>query len=666
MQHGGLTSSEAAARLAEYGPNTLPEARRATLIGRFLGQFRSPLIYLLLAALVFDVLLWIHEGAKGFPLESAAIAAILLFNAGLGTLQEFRAEQALKEISELAAPQSTVMRDGRFVTIPSSAIVPGDLVRIEAGDRVPADGLILSAEDLRIDESILTGESIPVDRVSGEQVSSGTLVVRGKALFEVQRTGRASTLGRLAVAVETMDVSQTPLEKRLRQFGTRIAMWIGALAVLVAGLGIGIEGISEADRVIMFAVALAVAAVPEGLPAVLTLTLAMGVQRMASRKAVVRRMAAVEALGTVTVIATDKTGTLTENAIVVKALECQDQDQAIMASILANDAESDSTAGDPMDIAFIRLAEERGINVREARAKNPIVYKKPFDSEWKYELVRTSEGGVYVKGAPEALFELCGMNDEDRSRWTAKVEMHAEKGYRVLGLAAGSREDGNTLNFLGIALLWDPPRPEVPDAIRQSKEAGIRVIMITGDHPGTAEAVSHAVGISSPSVMLGSEFANLSVLDRIKVAKTTNIFARVTPEQKLQIVQTLQELGEIVAVTGDGVNDAPALKKADVGVAMGQRGSSVSREVADLVLLDDNFATIVAAIEEGRSIYENIQKFLRFLFSTNIALVALILGGALGSAVLGLRDELGHFLLPLTAVQLLWINLVADGPPPLR
>lgn len=662
MEYRGLTTSEAAAKLVEYGPNTLPEPARATILARFLGQFRSPLIYLLLAALIFDFVVWIHEGASGFPLESMAIGAILFLNAALGTLQEFRAERALKEIGELAAPHSSVLRDRRFVTIPSSQIVPGDLVRIEAGDRVPADGTLLSTEGLRIDESVLTGESVPVDRELGEMVSSGTLVVRGKALVGVQTTGPKSMLGRLATAVESIDDSQTPLEKRLRHFGTKVAMWVGALAVFVAALGIGLEGISEADRVIMFAVALAVAAVPEGLPAVLTLTLALGVQRMASRKAVVRRMAAVEALGSVTVIATDKTGTLTENAMVVKSLDCEDQDMAILASILANDAESDGSAGDPLDLAFVRLAAERGFDVQSLRAKHSIVHKRPFDSEWKYELVKTADGGTYVKGAPEALFELCQLSEEDRSKWAARVEHQAENGYRVLGLAAGSESQGGTRQFLGIVLLWDPPRAEVPDAIRHAVEAGIRVAMITGDHPGTASAVSRAVGISSDSVMLGSEFAGLSEAGRIEAARSTSVFARVAPEQKLQIVETLQGLGEIVAVTGDGVNDAPALKKSDVGVAMGMRGSSVSREVSDLVLLDDNFATIVAAIEEGRSIYENIQKFLRFLFSTNVALVVLILGGALGSALLGLRDEFGHFLLPLTAVQLLWINFVADGP----
>ncbi|MCS6868987.1 cation-transporting P-type ATPase [Thermus sp.] len=653
----GLTSEEARRRLREYGPNALPEKPPEPFWRKFLRQFQSPLIYLLLFALVVDLGLWLAEGARGLPLESLAILAILLLNATLGAFQEKRSEEALKHLKALAEPMAWVLRDGRFQHLRSREIVPGDLVRLEAGDRVPADGVLLEAQTALVDESVLTGESVPVEKEEGAEVYAGTLLVRGRALLQVTRTGLRSAMGRIAGLLAEMEEEKTPLERRLEAFGHRVARWVILLALVLVLLGFLLEGFSA--KVILFAVALGVAAVPEGLPAVLTLALALGVERMARRQAVVRRLAAVEALGSVTVIATDKTGTLTENRMEVEGVVGPDPEGALLAMVLCNDADLATGAGDPLELGLLRYAAER-LDVARVRSENPRLSERPFDSAWKYMRVTTPQGS-FLKGAPEVLIPRLALGEEERARWLAEAEAHAQKGFRVLALAFGEGEREEGLAFLGLVLLLDPPRPEVPEAVRRVQEAGVRVVMITGDHPATALAVARRVGIPAEVVATGEEIAGLSDEELLEV----DVFARVRPEDKLRIVEAFQKAGEVVAVTGDGVNDAPALKRADVGVAMGQRGSDVSREVADLVLLDDNFATIVAAIEEGRSIYENIQKFIRFLFSTNLSEVLVVALGMVFAAWLGLRDAAGHLLLPLTAVQILWINLVTDGLPAL-
>jgi len=440
------------------------------------------------------------------------------------------------------------------------------------------------------------------------------------------------------------------------------------LSVLIAGAGLYIESWARLGHVLLFAVALAVAAVPEGLPAVLTVTLSLGVERMAKRKAVIRRLSAVEALGSVTVIATDKTGTLTESKMFVKDLDTPDTARALHAMTLANDAELGTGAGDPLELALLDYAQSQGIDIALLHARSPRRSLLPFDSIRKYMRVTVEEQGQlvsYLKGAPEVLIARSTLTAVERRNWEEKAEAYAREGFRVLALGwrAGAGEED--IHFLGLAMLWDPPRPEVPQAIRHAQAAGIRVVMITGDHPATALAVATEVGIPQSRVLTGLDLEEFSDNELRRAVKETNVFARVAPEHKLRLVEALKAGGEVVAMTGDGVNDAPALKRADVGVAMGQRGSDVSREVAHLVLLDDNFATIVAAIEEGRGIYENIQKFIRFLFSTNLALVLLVVGGAVGSYLMGLEDAGGGLLLPLTAVQLLWINIIADGPPAL-
>jgi len=666
--HSGLSADEAQRRLRQFGANALPEARTTPIWRRVLKQLRSPLIGLLLFALLFDLGTWAYEGMHGTPAEAIAILSILVLNAGLGSFQEFRSEQALAQLKAMAAPQAWVLRDGRLQHIASADIVPGDLLRVTAGERIPADGRLLEAQGMLIDEAVLTGESVPIDKAIDERALSGTLVVRGKGMLEVSATGANSAMGRLAGMLSGIESEKTPLEKRLAVFGMQIARWVGALAVTLIVVGVAAEGLGRFEEMVLFAVALAVAAVPEGMPAVVTLTLALGVQRMARRKAVVRRLSAVEALGSVTVIATDKTGTLTENRMRVHELLSERRHEALQAMALANDAEPDAAAGDPLEIGLLAFAREQGIDIHALRASHPRVSQRVFDSSWKFMRVTIDNGHELqslLKGAPEVLLGRCNLDPAARDHWLARAEAAANDGYRVLALAQGVGEAESDLQLLGLILLWDPARAEVADAMRTVRKAGVRVIMITGDHPGTARAVARQIGMEHEHVVTGAEIDALDSAQLRNIARDTTVFARVSAEHKLRLIEALQANGEIVAMTGDGVNDAPALKRADVGIAMGQRGSDVSREVADLVLLDDNFATIVGAIEEGRGIYENIQKFIRFLFSTNVALVILVVGGAILAYAQNLREDSGMLLLPLTAIQLLWINFIADGPPAL-
>jgi Ca2+-transporting ATPase len=646
----------------------LPEHAPDPLWRRFVRQFQSPLIYILLFALAFDLGLWIYEGAHAWPIEATAIGLILLFNAALGLYQEQRSEAALTRLKALAGAQAWVLRDGHLVRLPSHALVPGDAVRLEAGDRVPADGTLMDVRGAMLDESILTGESIAVDKSDGDEAFSGTLLVRGKAYLEVTRTGRSSAMGRLATMLSDIEAAKTPLERRVDQLGRQIARGVLALAAALGVVGIVAEGVGRAPQIVIFAVALAVAAVPEGLPAVLTVALALGVERMARHRAVVRRLSAVEALGSVTVIATDKTGTLTESRMDVRTLDASDMPRALAAIVLANDADLTTGAGDPLELGLLRHAAAHGVDIAQLRQEHPRISERPFDSAWKFARVTVQAHGrlvSYLKGAPEILLGRCTLSTEDRASWAEKADAYAREGFRVLAVAWAEGDTEEQLALLGLVLFWDPPRPEVPDAVARARAAGIRVVMITGDHPATALAVAHLIGIPGVRVLTGEDLADYEGAALIEALGEVNVFARVRPEQKLQLVELLQAQGEIVAMTGDGVNDAPALKRSDVGVAMGQRGSDVSREVADLVLLDDNFATIVGAVEEGRGIYENIQKFLRFLFSTNLSEVLLIAAGAVLAFAIDLRDDSGALMLPLTAAQILWINLMTDGVPAL-
>ena len=666
----GLSSAEARRRLREHGPNALPEAAHTPGWLRFVRQFRSPLVLLLVFALAFDLATWLVNGAAGFPVQAGIIALVLLLNAGLALVQESRSEQALARLAQLAAPHAWALRDGRLVRVPAAELVPGDVARVEAGERIPADGALLEARGFAVDEAVLTGESLPVDKQRTDPAYSGTLAVRGSGLLEVSATGPASHMGKLAASVAGIELAPTPLERRLDAFGRRIARWVIGIAALVLAGGVLAEGLARVDEVFLFAVALAVSAVPEGMPAVVALTLALGVQRMARRNAVVRRLQAVEALGCVTVIATDKTGTLTENRLSVRSFEAPEEAEALLALVLVNDAHLGSSAGDPLDVALLQHAVARGADPAALRGAWRRVDEQPFDSMWKFMRVtalRDGERASFWKGAPEVILERTALAPAERMHWEARAAALAAGGERVLGLARGAGDGERGLRFLGLVGLWDPPRAEVPEAIRSAQAAGVRVLMLTGDHPATALTVARTLGIAGDDarVVTGNELAALAPAALGDAVARHAVFARVSPQHKLAIVEALSAAGEIVAVTGDGVNDAPALKRADVGVAMGQRGSDVAREVADLVLLDDDFASIVAAIREGRSITANIQKFIRFLFSTNAAELLLVVAGTLGAWALGLREASGALLVPLTAVQILWVNFVTDGPPAL-
>jgi Ca2+-transporting ATPase len=665
----GLSTADARARAVQYGSNALPEHASTPLWRRVLQQFASPLIYLLLFALAFDVAMWVHDGLQGWPVEAVAIGAILLLNAALGVYHEARSESALARLKALGGHRAWVLRDGRAVHLPTHAIVPGDWIRLEAGDRVPADGTLTRARGALLDESILTGESVPVDKGDDDEAFSGTLLVRGTTFLIVTRTGASSAMGRLASTLGEIDAAATPLERRVDALGRRIARAVLLLAAALGLLGLAAEGLARAPQTLIFAVALAVAAVPEGLPAVLTVALARGVERMARHRAVVRRLSAVEALGSVTVIATDKTGTITANRMEVRALDVVDPARALDAIVLANDADLDTGAGDPLDLGLLRYAADQGADVAAIRHRSRVVATRPFDSAWKFAGVTIDVDGrhvSYVKGAPEALLARCAPESPDGRTWAERADAHARDGLRVLAIAQADGEiDDARLTMLGFALFWDPPRPEVAGAVRLAHDAGIRVAMVTGDHPSTALAVARQIGLPASRALTGDEIAAIEPSALAAATAEVDVFARVRPEQKLRLVEALQRGGAVVAMTGDGVNDAAALKRADVGVAMGQRGSDVSREVADLVLLDDNFATIVGAVDEGRGIYENIQTFLRFLFSTNLSEVLLVAGGLVLAFALDLRDRAGALVLPLTAAQILWINLVTDGLPAL-
>ncbi len=665
----GLSTAEALERLRSVGPNSLPPPPRPSLVRRFARQFASALIYLLLLALALDLCAWVYAGGRGLPVEAFAILAVLLLNAGLGVLQEYRSEGALAELERIGSPRVWVRRDDRLEQVPVVELVPGDLVRLEAGDRVPADGHALRPEALAVDESTLTGESLPVGKSDVAELHSGTLVVSGRTDLVVTATGAASALGRLAHSLAAIQTTKTPLELRVDALGRQLSRYVALLSVALVGVGIAVEGVAHLPAVVMFAVAFAVAVVPESMPAMMTLSLALGVQRMARKNAVVRRLAAVEALGSVTVIASDKTGTLTSNHIVVERLQSEKEDEALLALVLANDAEHLTEAGDPLERGLVEYVASRGADVGALRAANPRVSSEPFDSRSRTMRVTVERaGGVlesYVKGAAEVVLGCSSLDDGARRIWTERAEADAKRGFKVLGVAKGASSTRTELEFLGLVSLWDAPRPEALAAVRSAEAAGIRVLMVTGDHPETARVIGERVGIRSEHAVTGAELDALSNDEFRAVVARTRIFSRLLPEHKLRIVQALQADGEIVAMTGDGLNDAPALKQADIGVAMGKRGSAVAREVADIVLLDDQFSTIVSAIEEGRIIYRNIMNFIRFTSSSNMALMVLVLGGAFGSMFLGLCDAQGGVLLPLTALQVLWINFMGDGPPAL-
>jgi len=679
----GLTATEARQRLVAHGPNRLPDVRSRTPLWRFLAQFHNVLIYVLLGAAGVTAALqhWVDTGV---------ILAVVLANAVIGYLQEGKAEAAMAAIRGMLAPRAAVLRDGKRVTVDGAGIVPGDIVLLEAGDKVPADLRLLEARGLSAQEAILTGESVPVEKTAdpvmaaaplGDRKSmlwSGTLVTHGTARGLVVATGTGTEIGRIGGLLAGVEQLTTPLVAQMDHF----ARWLTFLILLASGLLLAygyFVGHHEFSAMFMVVVGLAVAAIPEGLPAVMTITLAIGVQAMARRHAIVRRLPAIEAIGSVSVICTDKTGTLTRNEMVVAAAETpegaveiagdgyapegaitpgRDLSRLARAAALCNDAALHRrdglwmVEGDPMEGALLAFAGKTGSDVA-ARRLDAI----PFDSRHRFMAVLT-EGAAgrltHVKGAPERVLRMCA--GIDLRHWHERADALARRGLRVLALAErteeGARIDAASLEgslaFLGLVGLIDPPRPEAIAAVAECRAAGIRVKMITGDHAGTAAAIAEQIGLANPHrVLTGADLDRLDDAQLALEVASVDVFARTSPEHKLRLVTALQAHGLTVAMTGDGVNDAPALKRADAGIAMGLKGSEAAKEAADLVLADDNFATIAAAVREGRTVYDNLKKVISWTLPTNA-----------GEAMVLVVALLAGLALPVTAVQILWVNLI--------
>jgi Ca2+-transporting ATPase len=678
----GLDEQTVARQRARWGENRLPAAPRRRVAAMLWGQVSDFMIAVLVAAAVI-------AGLLGEWVDAAAIVAIVVLNAVLGTLQEWRAEAALAALARLSEPHAKVLRDGQVLTVEAAALVPGDVVLLEAGMRVPADVRLLEARALRTDESALTGESVPVDKDPDRAVEAaagvadrhnvahlGTLVTAGRATGVVVATGTSTELGRIAQLLARASRPMSPLQVRLARFGRRLAYAVLAICAVIFVLGV-LRGEAPLSM-FLTAVSLAVAAIPEALPAVIAIALAFGAARLAREAALVRRLPAVETLGSVTVICSDKTGTLTENRMRVERVEpvSADARTALLAAcVLNNDAtigDDGSLLGDPTETALLARARQERLDPVALRAAAPRFAELPFDSERKRMATvhRDAAGRVtIVKGAPESVLPLSThawvhgtAAPLDRAHWQALAESLAADGLRVLAFAqrrddtpdAGAPVAEQGLALLGLVALLDPPRENVAAAVAECRSAGITPLMITGDHPATALAIAHRLGIAdrTSQVMIGRELAHAGADELAARLATVRVFARVDPEQKIRIVSALQARREVVAMTGDGVNDAPALRRADIGVAMGRGGTDVAREAAALVLLDDNFATIVRAVREGRRIYDNVRKFVRYALTGNAGEIWTIF----------LAPFLG-LPLPLAPIHILWINLVTDGLP---
>ena len=708
----GLSAEDARQRLAAHGPNRLPEAKTRGPWLRFLAQFHNVLIYVLLAAGLVTTLLqhWLDAGV---------IFAVVLINAAIGFVQEGKAEDALKAIRNMLSPQAMVWRNARLVTVDAAELVPGDLVQLQSGDKVPADLRLLRAKGLQIEEAPLTGESLPVDKAVTAlpaetpladrrcMAYSGTLVTHGQGTGVVAATGAETEIGRISAMVANVEQLTTPLLRQMAQFGRWLTAAILVLASASFAFGVLIRNYTAAEM-FLASVGLAVAAIPEGLPAIMTITLAIGVQRMAARNAIIRRLPAVETLGTVGVICSDKTGTLTRNAMTVAAVDTGERAftlsgtgydphgafmhdgqallrpqedarlaDALRAVMLCNDASLEQTDagswrvhGDPMEGALLVAALKAGLDPETAAKRYPRTDLIPFESGHKFMATlhhsHTGESFIYVKGAPEALLDMCatqrsahGDTPLERDAWEGRMEAMAAAGQRVLAVAVKPTEPHRfeldfadvdaDLTLLGLFGLMDPPREEAIAAVRTCRDAGIRVKMITGDHAATARAIARQVGLeSSDEALRGVELDALDDEQLRQRAQAVDVYARVTPEHKLRLVQLLQEGGRVVAMTGDGVNDAPALKRADVGVAMGINGTEAAKEAAEMVLADDNFASIANAVEEGRTVYDNLKKAILFILPTNGGEALVVLAAIL----------FGFHEFPLTPVQILWVNMI--------
>ncbi len=717
----GLTSDEAEKRYQKYGPNQIKRTKKDNPLRLLWRQINNPLIWVLIGSSLLAVLL-------GKITDGFVVLAVVVINTIIGFIQEFKAGKAIEALSEMVPENATIHRDGRKVTIPVSEIVPGDIAELEAGDRIPADMRLLKQKNLSVEEAALTGESVPsqksVEAVEAEaslgdrrcMVYSGTLVVSGTGKAVVTETGMETELGKISGMLgETTDL-ETPLTRKLAVVGKYLTVGIIVITLIImvigtvraTGQGTGLYAALKDS--LIFAIALAVGAIPEGLPAVVTIALAIGVQRMARRKAIIRKLPAVETLGSTTVICSDKTGTLTRNEMTVKKLWTIDHDIHVTGvgynddgifklqneqvdelpkdalvlmrnAVLCNDAsiqaEGDNftPTGDPTEVALVVAAAKAGLNVDEQRNKYTRLDVIPFDSEQKYMATLNNidnEKYIIIKGAPEVILNRCnskkGEGQINISEVQSQIEQMGGQGMRVLAVAqkAWTKPENADLTkddvqdgfeFSGLMGMIDPPRSEAVDAIRICHDAGIVVKMITGDHGTTARSIGMELGLSEKGeTVTGTELAKMDMQKLNEVVKTTHIFARVAPEHKLRLVKALQNDNQIVAMTGDGVNDAPSLKQANIGVAMGITGTSVSKESADIVLADDNFASISAAVEEGRRVYDNLLKSLAFLLPTNLGLAFILIYGIMFFPFNPVTNEL---LLPMLPTQLLWINLVA-------
>jgi Ca2+-transporting ATPase len=707
----GLSSGEAASRIHVYGPNELTSLTRESAWRTFAAQFKNALILILLFATVIS-------GFLGHTLEAVVITVIVLFAVLLGFFQEYRASRALDALRQMAAPVARVLRDGQEAVLPARDLVPGDVVLLRTGDRVPADTRLTQSVNLAIDEAALTGESEPAQKTIGpfddprlplgdrlNIAYAGTLAVNGRGQGVVVSTGMSTEFGRIARMVDTVDIARTPLQENLDRLGATLGK--AALAVVGLVVVIGLLRGLPVIQMFMFGIALAVAVVPEALPAVVTISLAIGVRRMVKRNALVRRLPIVETLGSTSVICSDKTGTLTRNEMTVRQLfaderlldvtgagyeaggeileggrgiEPPESVRALLAAgVLASDARLVSrdgrpqVEGDPTEGALLVLAMKAGLDPASLNQREPRIAEIPFTSERRRMTTvhQAADGGsvAYSKGATEEVLAGCTgqrrsgrdieLTASDRERVRAVEQRMAADGLRVLALArktgatVEASESGMTL--LGLVAMMDPPRAEAREAVRTCKAAGIRAVMITGDHPLTASTVARELGmLTDGRVVSGRELEVMSDADLARDVADIVVYARVSPADKLRVVTAWQKRGDVAAMTGDGVNDAPALKKADVGIAMGIAGTDVSKEAAGMTLLDDNFATIVAAVEEGRIVFGNIKKYLMYLLSSNVGEIVLMAGAVLAGLPL-----------PLTAVQILYVNLATDGLPAL-
>ena len=689
----GLTEREAAQRLEKYGPNQLVQPQPPGLLRRVLGQLKDPMILVLLAAAALSLS---ASGGEDW-LDGVIILVIVVVNGIISITQEDHAQQALEELRRMSSPQAGVLREGIPRRIAASALVPGDVIVLEAGDQVPADARILECSRLQADESAMTGESVPVEKQAadrlpedtplGDRVNmliSGTLITAGRGTALVVATGMNTQMGQIAGLLLDSGEGDTPLQRRMGEISKSLSFLCLSVCAVMFGVGL-LQGKGLLDM-FLTAVSLAVAAIPEGLPAIVTIVLALGVQRLADGNAIVKKLPAVETLGCAGVICSDKTGTLTQNRMTVQQLWLTPgarRRDAMAAGCLCSDARLEwragapTASGDPTEGALVVAAAREGVNQERELERRPRVADIPFDSGRKLmSTIHTEEGGgwtVFVKGAPDVLLDRCvstprgPMTQADRARVLAANEEMAGRALRVIGVARReldrlpSEPDPRTvetgLTFLGLFGLMDPPRPEVRSAVDKCHLAGVRPVMITGDHRATALAVARELDIARPGdwTVTGAEldFMPQELLEE-DIEKFA-VFARVSPEHKMRIVRAWQKKGQVVAMTGDGVNDAPALKAADIGCAMGRTGTDVAKGAADMILTDDNFSTIVSAIEEGRGIYSNIRKAIHYLLSCNIGEIFTIFAATL----------LGFGQMPLVPVQLLWLNLVTDSLPAL-